>query len=114
MLFDAHLPAHWESYRVYRQSWSGRPSTPPAFAAARRAGTKTTVYASWNGATEVAAWRVLAGASEGALAPVGTAPRTGFETAIALPAAPAAGSYFEVQALDASGAVIGASSARKG
>ncbi len=113
VLFDAHLPAHWESYRVYRQSWNGQPSTPPAFALSR-AGSKATVYASWNGATEVAAWRVLAGASAGSLASVATAPRTGFETAIALPAAPAAGSFFEVQALDAAGAVIGASSARKG
>ncbi len=64
LLFDAHLPAHWESYRVYRESWSGRPSTRPAFALSR-AGAKATVYASWNGATEVARWRVLGGSLGG-------------------------------------------------
>ncbi len=113
VLFDAHLPAHWESYRVYREAWSGRPSTPPAFALSR-AGAKATVYASWNGATEVASWRVLAGASASGLVPVAAAPRSGFETAIALSSAPGAGSFFEVQALDASGAVLAASAARKG
>jgi hypothetical protein len=113
VLFDAHLPAHWESYRVYRQSWSGRPSTPPAFALSR-AGSKATVYASWNGATEVASWRVLAGASAAALAPVAAAARDGFETAIPLASAPPAGSFFEVQALDASGALLAASAPRKG
>jgi hypothetical protein len=64
------------------------------------------VYASWNGATEVRAWRVLAGSAGGALATVGTAARSGFETEI-----PVAARYdhFEVQALSASGQVIGAS-----
>jgi hypothetical protein len=113
VLFDAHLPAHWESYRVYRQSWSGRPSTPPAFAVVRT-GAKATVYASWNGATEVAGWRVLAGASAATLAPVASTSRSSFETAIGLASAPPAGSFFEVQALDASGAVLAASAARKG
>jgi hypothetical protein len=113
VLFDAHLPAHWESYRVYREHWSGRPSTPPALALTR-SGAKVTGYASWNGATEVAAWRVLAGASAAALAPVAGAPRAGFETAIPLTSAPPARSLFEVQALDANGAVLGASAARKG
>ncbi len=66
------------------------------------------MYASWNGATEVASWRVLAGSSSGALAPAGGAARTSFETAIALPAAPAGG-YVAVQALNSAGAVIGTS-----
>ena len=50
-----------------RPPWSGHPR-PAAGAVARRAGVereraRATVYASWNGATEVASWRVLAGAS---------------------------------------------------
>ena len=70
-----------------------------------------TVYASWNGATQVASWRVLAGASPTQLAPVATAADAGFETAIATPgAAP----YVEVQALEAAGAVIGTSKTIKG
>ena len=70
-----------------------------------------TVYASWNGATQVASWRVLAGPSPTQLAPVATAADAGFETAIATPgAAP----YVAVQALEASGAVIGTSKTIKG
>ncbi len=58
-VFDARLPGPDLSYRVYSGSWVGRPLSPPAGAARRRGG-DTTVYASWNGATEVASWRVLA------------------------------------------------------
>ncbi len=114
LLLDAHLPATYESYRSYRLPWSGHPSEPPALAIVRgasRAG--ATVYASWNGATEVASWRVLAGSSPSTLTPAGGAARDGFETAIALPSL-AAGSYVEVQALNAAGAVIGASAAKRG
>jgi len=42
----------------------------------------------------------------------GQSPRHGFETAIAVPGA-ARGSYVQVQALDASGAVIGVSRAQR-
>jgi hypothetical protein len=61
------------------------------------------VYASWNGATELAAWQVLVGDSAASLQVVGTAPRRGFETQIRLPRlAPSV----QVRALDASGAVL--------
>ena len=71
----------------------------------------TMLYASWNGATLLASWRVLAGASPTQLAPVATAARAGFETAIATPgAAP----YVAVQALDATGAVLSNSATIKG
>ena len=70
------------------------------------------MYASWNGATDVASWRVLAGSSPATLTPARSAPRSGFETAISLPAA-IAGPYLAVQALDGSGAVLGVSPAVK-
>jgi Arylsulfotransferase (ASST) len=109
LLFDAHLPAAYESYRAYRLPWSGQPTDLPALAAVRSpSGRGATVYASWNGATLLASWRVLAGPSPDALAPVAGAAKGGFETAIAVPGV-RAGSYVELQALDASGAVIGAS-----
>jgi hypothetical protein len=41
-----------------------------------------TLYASWNGATEVATWEVLAGPSPSRLEPLGSVPRDGFETAM--------------------------------
>jgi hypothetical protein len=113
LVFDAHLPASYESYRAYRLQWSARPSQPPAQALVRpRSGRGATVYASWNGATEVASWRVLAGSSPARLVPVAQAPRSGFETALAVPAL-AAGSYVQTQALDAGGAVIGVSSPKR-
>jgi len=110
LLFDAHLPAGDESYRTFRFAWAGTPVHPPAFAVQRQRGAPATVYASWNGATGVAAWRVLAGPRPGALTPVAQAPRTGFETAITLPASVAA-PYATVQALDGAGAVLGTANA---
>jgi hypothetical protein len=109
VLFNAHLPPGWESYRAFALPWSGQPTNPPAVAAlAVPAGGGATVYASWNGATEVASWEVLAGSSPTSLEPVHGTPKTGFETAIALAAAPA-GSYVAVQALSAGGTLLGTS-----
>jgi hypothetical protein len=115
VLFNAHLPSSWESYRTYVLPWSGQPTEPPAVAVtpAANAATGAVVYASWNGATAVSSWRVLAGSSPGSLAPVAVAGRAGFETAISLPAGTAA-PYVAVQALDATGAVIGVSAVVKG
>jgi hypothetical protein len=95
------------SYRAYRFPWTGRPGGPPAAAAERR-GARVTVYASWNGATEVARWRVLAGPTAGALAPVATGPRRGFETALTVGSREP---FVAVQALDARGEVLGTSHA---
>jgi hypothetical protein len=64
------------------------------------------VYASWNGDTRTASWRVLAGPSAQQLTPVADAPREGFETAVATPVAEA---YVAVQALGPSGEVLGTS-----
>ncbi|HST56774.1 MAG TPA: hypothetical protein VLJ42_12880 [Solirubrobacteraceae bacterium] len=30
LLFDAHLPSGYESYRAYRFAWSSQPTSPPA------------------------------------------------------------------------------------
>jgi Arylsulfotransferase (ASST) len=107
LLFDAHMHGSYESYRAYRFPWAGEPGAAPAIAAsAASRGGPVTVYASWNGDTQTASWRVLAGPSPQDLAPVAGVPRTGFETAIATPAAEP---YVAVQALAATGAVIGTS-----
>jgi outer membrane protein assembly factor BamB len=100
-LFDARFArADVESYRAYRAPWSahgeGRPSV-----VATSAGRRTSVWMSWNGATDVASWRVHPDRG-----PVRTGPRRHFETAITLDA-PA--SAVVVEALDASGAVLGRS-----
>jgi EmrB/QacA subfamily drug resistance transporter len=105
-LLEAEFPGRDLSYRTMVEPWVGLPLTAPAVAMRDGSG-KTTVYASWNGATQVASWRVLAGAGAASrLTVVATAAKAGFETAIGVPQ-----SYesFEVQALNANGRVIGAS-----
>jgi hypothetical protein len=69
------------------------------------------VYASWNGSTQAVAWQLLAGPSRRSLAPVSTAARTGFETAITTAAA---GPFYEVKALAPSGAVLKTSTVTRG
>jgi hypothetical protein len=80
--FNLRLPTGADSYRAFRFRWEGRPRTRPAAAVRRRDDGRLTVHASWNGATAVTGWRVLAGPRPDALEPVGSAPRAGFETAI--------------------------------
>lgn len=84
---DATLPHGGENYRTLRFPWVGRPTDSPR--ADVRAGT---VYASWNGATEVAAWKIEPGG------PI--VRRTGFETALPLGAG-------RVVALDGRGRALG-------
>jgi len=108
LLFDAHFPAHEQSYRSFRFNWTGTPVHRPTFAFQAGGAGAGTVYASWNGASLLAAWRVLAGPVPTALAAVATAPRSGFETAITLPAGISA-RYLAVEALDASGRSLGVS-----
>lgn len=106
LLYDAEFPAENQSYRAYRNPWQGFPDTLPAVAA-RGSGGAVTVYASWNGSTETAAWQVLAGPSADNLSvAVAKAPRKGFETAINVTAP---GPFFRVKALDSSGNVLGTS-----
>jgi Arylsulfotransferase (ASST) len=111
LLFDAHLPYAMSFYRAFRFPWSGRPlSAPAALASLNNTGEETIVHMSWNGATEVAAWRVLAGRGGGSLAVRATIPEDGFESATILPKRYA---RVQVQALDSAGRVLGSSPAVK-
>jgi hypothetical protein len=103
-VLDGRFIASTSSYRAYMFNWSGTPAVPPAVAASSTRKT-TTVYASWAGATSVAQWRVFSGASATRLRTVAQAPRTGFETVIAIPAT----RYVRVQALDWRGRALASS-----
>ncbi len=84
ILFDAKLPRGGMNYRAFRFGWSGHPTTDPVLAApGGRHG--RAAYASWNGATEVVAWRLRAGSGAGALQTVGTTPKHSFETRLDVP-----------------------------
>jgi hypothetical protein len=110
LTFQLSLPPLVESYRDFRFPWSAVPATPPALVASAgsTAGT-TAIAASWNGATGVVDWQVLAGAGASALAPVGApVASTGFETLIS---AATAARYVAVRAIGAGGAVLGTSAA---
>ncbi len=104
-LFDAHLPARYQSYTVLKFPWSGQPKTAPALAIDPSTH-PISAYVSWNGATEVAGWRLLGGSSESKLQPIAQAPRTGFQTTIAIPGSP---SHLQAQALDSGGVPLGSS-----
>ena len=99
--FDARLPHGGQSYRAFRFPWVGRPDDRPALAVRSHL-----VYASWNGATEVASWQLLQGSSASELLSGPRIPRTGFETL--LTPAPQARSV-AVVALDGTGASHGRS-----
>lgn len=76
------LSKRWNSYRAYKFNFTGDPMERPvakSFATAKSAGgLATTVYVSWNGATEVKTWRVHA--PDGKV--LAESNRTGFETAV--------------------------------
>jgi hypothetical protein len=105
LLLEGRLTKGAPTYRSFIGPWVGHPIEPPAVAARHRAG-GATVYVSWNGATEVASWTVLAGKTSTSLSPVGSAARTGFETAINVRSS---GPYFTARAHDSSGNVLGES-----
>ncbi len=84
------------------------PATDPAMVVERGSDDEVTLYASWNGATEVATWEVLAGLDPQRLRSVGSVLRDGFETAITVDTAER---YVGVHAKDSSGRVIGTSKA---
>jgi hypothetical protein len=110
LLFDAQLLGDGQSYRAFRFPWSGQPSDNPAVAVEQGPDDKVTLYASWNGATEVESWQVLAGSTPNQLEPVGSAPRRGFETTVAVRTAEP---YVAVRAKSASGKVLGTTKAVK-
>jgi hypothetical protein len=103
MLFDARIARGQDTYRAYRFPFTGTPRGRPAVAASGR-----TVYASFNGSTELRSWEVLAGDAPDALQAVKSARRSGFETRIRLDAS---ARYVAVRAKDAAGNELGTSRA---
>lgn len=111
LLFEARLAAAGQSYRAFGLPWTAQPASRPRVELAPAKGSDALVaYVSWNGATQVASWRVLGGRDRGHLTPLATVARTGFETAIPLANR---GPWFQLQALDRSGRVLGSSPATR-
>jgi Arylsulfotransferase (ASST) len=103
LLFSAAFPTESESYRAFRLPWSGQPADDPAIVAELVADDKVKIYASWNGATDVTTWQVLAGSAPDQLEPLASVPRQGFETVITFRTTE---TYVGLQALNDSGKVL--------
>jgi hypothetical protein len=106
LLFDALLGEKYQSYRAFRLPWSGVPAETPAIAVSRHGRGSITAYASWNGATGVSTWQLLAGTQASELAPVASTRSVGFESTLN---GATTGSLFAVRALNATGAPLGQS-----
>jgi hypothetical protein len=107
LLYDVAMPKGDVTYRALKAKWVGMPGAKALGVAVRKVSGKPVVYASWNGATQVAKWKVLAGNKAGSVTKAaGVASWAGFETPIT---ASNPGPYFRVQALDSHGHVLGTS-----
>jgi hypothetical protein len=103
-IMTGSFPLGESSYRAYRFPWSGKPTYPPALAVTTGSNGSANLWASWNGATNVASWQVLGGQScSSTLVPVTKVNRSSFETRITLNHPPAC---VEVQALNSQGRVL--------
>ena len=97
------------SYRAYRAPWTAQPPGRPAMTARPVDPAWMQVHASWNGATDVRAWRVLTNSGAAARPAVATtARRSGFETEITLrrPATSATTVNVVAEALAADGTLL--------
>ncbi len=100
VVLDVRFAGVLNSYRAFRYRWAARPPGRPVVAVYRER-----IYASWNGATNVARWQLLAGPRISSMRPSRTVPRRGFETAAPAPRH----AWIAMRALDARGRVLGTS-----
>ncbi|MDA8032556.1 MAG: aryl-sulfate sulfotransferase [Actinomycetota bacterium] len=109
LVLDGRFAEGAASYRSFLFDWVGNPPQDELALVVRRTGPpgQLTGWASWNGATEVAAWRVSGGPLPATLRPLVTTAKLGFETAI--PFAGDGATTFELEALDVNGQVLGRS-----
>ena len=106
LLYDGSLPKDDGSYRTFRYRWHGDPRTRPALAVRLTSASQVAAFASWNGATAVRRWELLAGPDSDKLRPIASARSEGFETEID---GPRAGQVFAVRAIDSDGHVLATS-----
>lgn len=89
LVFHASVAGGGNIYRVFKSDWIGDPSdTPALWTYARTKQSPTTLYVSWNGATEVQTWNFYVGSGPGAVGSfvlAGSKEKDGFETNFTLP-----------------------------
>jgi hypothetical protein len=98
--FDATFnTAGRPSYRAYKSQWAGFPKDRPSIAS-EADGPGAKVWASWNGSTSVASWKVFTGETAGSLTEAGSSAWKELETEISIPTV---GALIQVVAYDKDG-----------
>lgn len=100
--FELTFDPPFVSYRAFRFPWQGFPNDPPDLAFRAEGETLTLGY-SWNGATEVAGYKVFGGSTSPPDRLLEEKERTGFETQSVLTGLPPEVCYFQVVPVDAAG-----------
>jgi hypothetical protein len=96
------------TYRAFRFPWHGAPTTSPDLVVETE-GKSRVLYFSWNGATEVASYRLFGGSSEENLSLLATKTKTGFETTHTIADPLLIQCYYQVVPLDHQGNAMTAS-----
>jgi hypothetical protein len=100
LLVDGQFVSQSRTYRAFLVDWVGHPTTKPDVVAKVGAEGGFAIYVSWNGATEVDHWVVMAGSSAADMKPVASQAWSDFETAIFVHSQ---GPAFQVVAMDQDG-----------
>ncbi len=100
--FELSLPSPDSTYRAFRYPWRATPQDLPILIAQNDSQTVTLTF-SWNGATDVANYRIYGGPEPDPTLLLATQPRTGFDTQIVLPYDPTQCLYYRVQPVDQQG-----------
>jgi hypothetical protein len=103
-VFELTFDQPYVSYRAFRFPWQGTPDTLPDLAFKADAnGNGITLGYSWNGATEVASYRLFGGSSPQSLTQIDEKTKTDFEMQSHLTNLAQGQCYFQVAALDTNG-----------
>ncbi|NJM42456.1 MAG: hypothetical protein HC853_17815, partial [Anaerolineae bacterium] len=100
MTMDA---SHGLIYRAFRFPWQGFPTTTPTLVLTDGVSGVPTLYYSWNGATEIAYYRVESAQVESQFTQSITQTKTGFETSTPLANLPAITCFIRVMPIDKQG-----------
>jgi hypothetical protein len=97
-----------QSYRAYHFNWTAFPTTLPSVFVEIGDDSNTTVYTSWNGATEVDTWQLFGSTPESPqlAISISNTSRSGFETVITASGTSANYKYYQVAALDSNKKII--------
>jgi hypothetical protein len=108
VVFDLSFDQPYVSYRAFLAPWQGSPTTDPDLSY-KADGNGIILGYSWNGATDVASYRLFGGDQPLTLKTLDQQANTDFEMQTHLTSLPVGECYFQVAALDKSGNELGRS-----